>query len=129
MLRKNKDPEDKVINIEAAMKGDIAFDGPVNLQISGKFEGELKTKGILTIAEQAEVKAKIIKGEHIKVFGKVKGDIVSSSRLELFPPASVTGNIHAPVLIVNEGVKLRGRCYIPAEAKKSKSRKGSKKKK
>ncbi|MCF7877722.1 MAG: polymer-forming cytoskeletal protein [Candidatus Omnitrophica bacterium] len=120
--------KDKVINIEAAMKGNLIFSGPVNLQISGKFEGELETKGVLTIGEGAEVKAKTIKGEDIKILGKVKGDIISSKRIELSSPASVTGNIHAPVLVVNEGVKLRGRCYIPPEVKKTKSKKGSKKK-
>lgn len=128
MFKKNRDEDEKIINITATFKGNLVFNDPVNLKISGKFEGELETKGVLTIGEGAEVKAKTIKGEDIKILGKVKGDIISSSRVELSSPASVTGNIHAPVLIVNEGVRLKGCCYIPPESKKSRPKKGSKKK-
>lgn len=128
MFKKNRDADEKIINITATFKGNLVFKDPVNLKISGKFEGELETKGVLTIGEGAEIKAKTIKGEVIKILGKVKGDIISSSRVELSPPASVTGNIHAPVLIVNESVRLKGCCYIPPEAKKSRPKKGSKKK-
>jgi len=120
--------EGRIINIEATMKGNLVFNNPVNLKISGKFEGELETKGILIIGEQAEVKTKIIKGEDIKILGKVKGDIIASSRLELSPPGLVIGNIQAPILIVKEGAALKGHCDISAVEEKE-SKKDSEKKK
>ena len=127
MLRSSK-REEKIINIEATMKGNLVFNDPVNLKISGKFEGELETKGTLIIGEQAEVKTKIIKGEDIKILGKVNGDIISSSRLELSPPGLVIGNIQAPILIIKEGAGLKGHCDISA-AEKKESKKHSKNKK
>ena len=63
---------EKIIDIEAGMQGNVKFSSPINLRINGKFEGELEVEGILTIGEQADVKAKIIKGESIKISGKVK---------------------------------------------------------
>jgi len=109
------------------MKGNLVFNNPVNLKISGKFEGELETKGTLIIGEQAEVKTKIIKGEDIKILGKVKGDIIASSRLELSPPGLIIGNIQAPILIVKEGAGLKGHCEVTAifegEFKKSSKKK------
>ncbi|NQU78745.1 polymer-forming cytoskeletal protein, partial [Candidatus Woesearchaeota archaeon] len=48
----------------------------------------------------------------------VKGNIVSSTRLELSATAKVTGNIKAPILIVNEGATLKGKCQVPAEDEK-----------
>ena len=96
---------------------------PVNLKISGKFEGELETKGVLRIGEKADVKTKVIKGEDIVIAGKVKGNIVSSERLELSATAKVEGNIIAPILVINEGAMLKGNCQVPVEPEESKSKK------
>lgn len=111
--------EGEVINIEAGMEGNLKFNNPINLRISGKFEGELETKGTLIIGEKADVKAKTIKGENISIEGKVRGNIVSTKRLELSPSARVIGNIEAPVLVIHEGAKLKGDCQMPIEDEKS----------
>ena len=79
--------------------------------------------------EKADVKAKIIKGENITITGKVKGDVESSGRLELSASAKVTGNIKAPILVVNEGAMLKGHCQVPIDVEKSESKESSKKKK
>lgn len=129
MFKKKNKPKRELIDIEAGMEGDVKFSTPVNLKISGKFEGRLETKGDLSIGEKADVKAKIIKGENIKVAGKVSGDIVSSKYLELSAPAKVTGNIKAPILVIHQGAVLKGRCQVPAEDKKTPPKKSSKKKK
>ena len=121
--------EGNFIDIEAGMEGDVKFITPVNLKINGKFDGKLKTKGILIIGEKADVNAKIIEGEDIKVAGKVKGDIISSKRLELSSSASVTGNIKAAILIINEGASLKGHCQVPTEEKISKHKESPKSKK
>jgi len=110
--------EDKFVDIKAGVEGNVKFSSPVNLKISGKFDGDLETMGILIIGEKAEVKSKAIKGEDITIAGKVKGNIVSSTRLELSATAKVTGNIKAPILIVNEGATLKGKCQVPAEDEK-----------
>ena len=121
--------EGNFIDIEAGMEGNIKFSTPVNLKINGKFEGALETKGVLIIGEKADIKAKIIKGESIQVAGKVKGDIVSSKRLELSPSASVTGNIKAAVLVISEGALLKGHCQVPIEDETSKHKETQKSKK
>ena len=72
----------KIIDIETGMQGNMKFSGPINLRISGSFEGELEMKGTLIIGENANVKVGTIRGENIKIQGKVKGDIVCN-RLEL----------------------------------------------
>jgi len=127
MFKKNDKPTtDEVINIEAGMEGSLKFNSPINLRISGKFEGELETKGVLIIGEKADVKAKTIKGDNITIEGKVKGDIISSKRLELSATARVIGNVEAPILVVQEGAMLKGDCSMPvedAERKESTSKK------
>jgi len=114
----SRSKEDKFVDIKAGVEGNVKFSSPVNLRISGKFKGNLETMGILIIGEKAEVETKAIKGEDITIAGKVKGNIVSSIRLELSATAKVTGNIKAPILIVNEGATLKGKCQVPAEDEK-----------
>ena len=63
------------------------------------------------------------------LLGKVKGNIVCSKRLELIFPAKVIGNIKAPILIVNEGAVLKGKCEMPIEDEKRELKKHTKKRK
>jgi len=129
MFKKNDLPQtdDKVINIEAGIQGNLKFTGPVNLRLNGDFEGDLEAKGILTIGEKADVKAKTIKGDSITIAGRVKGDIICSKRLELSASARVIGSIEAPVLVIQEGAMLKGDCQMPVEETERKE--GSSKKK
>lgn len=122
MFKKNKKPKtNEVINIEAGMEGSLKFNNPINLRISGKFEGELETKGVLIIGEKADVKVKTIKGDEITILGRVKGDIICSKRLQLDPSARVMGNIEAPVLVIQEGAMLKGDCLMPVEDERKES--------
>ena len=107
--------KEKVLDIEARMEGNLKFNTPTNLRINGNFVGELETKGTLTIGEKADVKAKIIKGENIIIAGKVSGNIISTKCLTLSSSAKVIGDIKAPLLVVNEGAILKGKCQMPIE--------------
>ena len=128
MFKKNDLPqtEDKTINIEAGMQGNLKFTGPVNLRLNGEFEGDLEARGVLIIGEKANVKAKTVKGDNITISGKVEGDVICSKRLELSASARVIGNVETPILVMAEGSLLKGDCQMPVEAAESK---GSAKKK
>ncbi|MDP3786044.1 MAG: polymer-forming cytoskeletal protein [Candidatus Omnitrophota bacterium] len=130
MFKKNDKPiaEGEVINIEAGIEGNVKFSGPVNLRLNGKFEGELETKGTLIIGEKADVKVKTLKGDTITIAGRVKGDIISSKRLELAATARVIGNIEAPILVIQEGAILKGDCQMPVEDEKGERKESTKKK-
>jgi len=123
MFKKGKSKlQGKVIDIDSGMEGNLKFSTPVNLKINSRFEGTLETKGTLIIGEKADIEAKIVKGEDITIFGKVKGDIVSSKRLELTTSAEVIGNIETPRLIVKEGAILKGNCYVSTKAEKDEAK-------
>jgi len=128
MFKKNDLPQtdDKVINIEAGIQGNLKFTGPVNLRLNGDFEGDLEAKGILTIGEKANVKAKTVKGDSVTISGRVEGNVICSKRLELTASARVIGNVETPILVMAEGALLKGDCQMPTDAVESK---GSPKKK
>lgn len=85
-----------------------------------------KRKGVLIIGENADVKAKTVRGDTITIAGKVKGDIVCNKRLELSSSGRVIGNIETPLLVVQEGAILKGSCQMPAEEEKGPSKKKDK---
>ena len=114
-LKKQEQSEEKVLDINATMQGTMVFKDPVNLRISGEFEGKLDTKGKLTIGENAEVKADI-NGEDITIAGKVVGSIVATKRLNLIAPANITGDIITSSLVVFDGAVLNGNCKMASLA-------------
>ncbi len=115
MMGKNRGrvetPEARVLDVSASMQGSLTFQEPVSLRISGRFEGQLQTKGDLTIGQHAVVKAEII-GEAITIAGHVAGKVVAKSSLKIIPPGVVTGEIWTPVLRVEEGALLDGAVHM-----------------
>ncbi len=110
----NREPEERVIEINAQMQGSLSFKDPVNLKINGNFVGTLDTKGTLTIGSSATVEAHIT-GENIVLAGKVKGDVIAKKMLVLMPTAVLTGNISTPKLNIVEGAIFQGRCQMLEE--------------
>lgn len=104
-------PEEKKIEINAQMHGSLSFKDPVNLKISGNFNGTLDVRGTLTIGETAAVEAHI-SGENIVIAGKVNGDINARKMLVLMPTAVLTGNITTPKLNIVEGAIFQGQCQM-----------------
>ena len=98
---------EKWLEVDASMTGTLAFKDPVNLQINGRFEGTLDTKGNLSIGEHAQVKA-TIQGESIAVSGTVSGNITATTRVELHATARLTGKVATPRLTVHDGAILHG---------------------
>lgn len=108
--------EEKILDVDASMQGTLSFKDPVNLQINGKFEGTLDTKGALTIGEKAFVNANII-GDEVTIAGRVTGEIVANKSLKLVAPARVDGTIKTPLLYVAEGAVLNGNCQMTGDVK------------
>ncbi|MCK9433068.1 MAG: polymer-forming cytoskeletal protein [Candidatus Omnitrophica bacterium] len=106
-----KNLEEKTLDVDAAMQGTLSFKDPVNLKINGKFEGNLDTRGNLTIGNTAMINADIV-GDNIIVGGRVKGKITAKERLTLLPQAVVEGDIYPAKLNITEGAVFEGRCSM-----------------
>lgn len=111
MLGKSKKTEEKVLDVDASMQGTMSFKDPVNLQINGRFEGTLDTRGTLTIGEKAFVSANIT-GDEITIAGRVTGEVIAKKSLKLISPARVDGNIRTPLLEISKGAVLNGNCQM-----------------
>ena len=101
----------RIVDVSASMQGSLVFQEPVNLRISGQFEGSLQTKGNLTIGEHAVVKAEIT-GETITIAGQVAGKVLAKNSLKIASSAVVTGEIWTSVLCVEEGARFDGTLHM-----------------
>ncbi len=106
-----KKMEEKILDVDASMQGTLRFKDPVNLRINGKFEGNLETKGNLTIGQTAQIIADIV-GDNIIIGGRTKGRITAKERLTLLPTAIVEGDIYPAKLNVAEGAIFEGDCSM-----------------
>jgi len=109
--QKEEEPTDKTIDINAQMQGSLTFADPVNLKITGNFQGTLNTKGTLTIGAKAIVEADI-QGDNIIIAGQVTGDLLAKTMLVLMPTAVFNGKISTPKLNIVEGAIFQGQCNM-----------------
>ena len=107
---------EQVIEVTASMQGSLTFRDPVNLRISGRFEGSLETLGRLTIGERAQVQAQIT-GEFITIAGQVSGKLVARRQLRVTGSGRITGEVWTPSLLVEEGAVLDGMCHMAEAAR------------
>lgn len=106
-----KSNEEKILDVDASMQGTLTFKDPVNLRINGRFEGNLETKGNLTVTSSASVTADIV-GDIVVIGGRVKGKIIAHQRLTLLSTAIVEGDIYPVRLAITEGALFEGRCFM-----------------
>lgn len=97
------------------IEGKLSFKGSV--RIEGQVDGEIFADDSVILGDTAQVRAQI-KAATIIVQGKVTGDLIAKTRVELRAPATLVGNIQTPSLVIHEGVVFEGRCAMgetPAE--------------
>jgi cytoskeletal protein CcmA (bactofilin family) len=114
-MKKNRKPGEMPpldIDIDAFIGEGTYFEGKLTfrgvVRIDGEVKGELKCDGTLIVGEAGVVNATISTRDAV-IRGKVSGDVRADGRLELKHPCSITGNITAPVLVVDEGVSINGK--------------------
>jgi cytoskeletal protein CcmA (bactofilin family) len=96
--------------------GDVLkFTGEVRfrsmLRIDGHFSGHVTSSdGTLIVSDGARLTQTVINVAIARINGSVEGDIRASKELVLGRTASVTGEVSAAALTVEEGAVLNGSC-------------------
>ena len=93
----------------AEIEGKFTFSGTV--MINGKLRGEISSNDTLIVGEKGVINASIRAGV-VLVSGEVVGNIAGIERVELRGTARVSGDIEAPVVVVDEGVQFDGHCRM-----------------
>ena len=94
---------------DSLLEGSMTFKGKARLD--GAFKGEINGTGTLLVGPEARVEADI-EADSVIISGQVVGDVVGRKRIELHAPGKLTGNISAPLVVMDEGVLFEGNCRM-----------------
>ena len=95
---------------DASIEGNIEFEGTIRMD--GNFKGKITSPdGVVIIGAQAVIDAEITV-DSVIVMGKFTGFIDARNRIELFPPAEVSGDIKSPLVAMEAGVAFQGNCVM-----------------
>ncbi len=111
---KNKGSISTFLGPEAHVEGTIHFENTIRLD--GRVKGAVKGEaGTLIVGKTADIEAEIHVGVAV-IMGRVRGAVVAEKRIEIYAPAEVTGDIRAPVVSMEKGVRFNGNCGIGGQA-------------
>lgn len=103
------------VNIE----GSIDFQDTIRLD--GNFKGKISGKeGTLIVGEKAVIDAEIEVHAAI-IMGQVNGTVCARDRIEVFPPAKLSGDLIAPSVAIEKGVVFNGSCQMSPEGEAGKA--------
>ncbi|RMH05820.1 MAG: polymer-forming cytoskeletal protein [Nitrospirae bacterium] len=84
-------------------RGTITNHGTV--QVDGRFEGEIYTRGSLLVGASGVIDAKVRAGTIVSQ-GTITGDIVAKKQVHLLGTARMEGSLQTPQLLMEEGTTL-----------------------
>jgi cytoskeletal protein CcmA (bactofilin family) len=116
-MKKDRGPDSisTFIGVDAFFKGHLNFKGTI--RVDGKVQGEINSAdGTVIIGEKATVEANLTVGVAI-VMGTVSGSIDAANRIEVCPPARITGDLKAPVISIEPGGMFNGSCAMTSKGK------------
>lgn len=93
------------------VKGDLKSSGTI--RVDGRLEGTLHTTGDVIVGEGGVLVADV-HASSILVAGEVQGQVKATARLEISSSGKIQGDVETPVLVVNEGGRLDGKCTMTA---------------
>ena len=97
---------------------DVVMDGTLrtagDLRVAGRATGELHCEGTLTIADGAEVDARVVAGRLV-VAGTLSGEITCCGKLHLLPTARVSGRLTTATLAIEDGARYQGELRMATE--------------
>lgn len=96
---------------ESVIAADLAIEGKIegsgHVRIAGKFKGDVKVQGNLTIEQGAKVSGGVI-AHKVTLAGELEGNIASAQQVELQQTGVINGDLKAGSLTVAAGSRIRG---------------------
>jgi cytoskeletal protein CcmA (bactofilin family) len=96
---------------ESLIASDLTIEGKIegtgHIRIAGKFKGDVKVQGNLTIEQGAKV-AGGVAASKVTLAGELDGNIDSAQQVELLQSGVINGDLKAGSLTVAAGSRIRG---------------------
>lgn len=88
------------------------LNGKGNYHIQGEVAGDGDIEGAVVLAAGGCWKGDVT-ADYVQIAGKVEGNVVARSKIDLAPTAVVTGDLSAPVIAIAEGALYEGAISRP----------------
>jgi cytoskeletal protein CcmA (bactofilin family) len=98
-------PITTILGPKTDFDGVMEFDN--SIQIQGKFEGEIRSKGLVVVDMGAYVKANI-SASVVIIAGEVEGNVVGMEKVNILAAGKLVGNIKTAKLKIADGVIFDG---------------------
>ena len=102
----NLKSSESILAAGLTIEGKIEANG--NVRVAGRFQGNVKVNGELTIEPGASIDGEV-RADSVIVGGEVRGHIVSTSRVEFKESGTLVGDLKAGSLAVAARSKMRGK--------------------
>ena len=102
-----KSEETTIISNGVKIEGKITCSG--NIRVDGEIQGDIFSKGNITIGEVAKVNGKL-NANVITIGGKVSGIVRAKDKIILDSKSYLKGDIITKNLVIEEGAKFDGNC-------------------
>ena len=115
---------------ESVIAADLVIEGKIegsgHVRIAGKFKGDVKVQGNLTIDQGARVSGGV-SAQKVSLAGELDGNIESAQQVGLLPSGMINGDVKAGSLTVAAGSRIRGHveCGWDKDGKSTKAETGS----
>ncbi|MCF8034206.1 MAG: polymer-forming cytoskeletal protein [Desulfarculaceae bacterium] len=96
-------------------EGLLTFKGQA--RVDGEFKGEIQGEGLVLVGSSAMVEAKI-RADRVVISGRVTGNVEATERIELKKPGNLIGDVTAPLVMMEEGVRFEGHCHMALDQDK-----------
>lgn len=97
---------------ESVIASDLTVEGKIegsgHVRIAGRFKGDIKVQGNLTVDKGAKVTAGAIAASKVALAGELEGNIAGAQHVELLNTGAITGDVKAGSLTVAPGSRIRG---------------------
>jgi cytoskeletal protein CcmA (bactofilin family) len=106
--------------VETVLGPDVAFKGSIvsknSIRIDGELHGSIMGESGVIIGEKAIIRGNI-QAKQVIIGGKIKGNIVSSYRIDLQNTAQVEGDLSTHILNIVDGAIFEGNCHMEEHEK------------
>jgi cytoskeletal protein CcmA (bactofilin family) len=97
----------------------VTLEGTLQLKgtfrIDGNVKGNIISENTVVLGEGARVEGQI-EGNRVVIAGRFDGVIFARGRVEIEAKGVVTGEVHAPCMVIDPGGIFDGRCHMLASS-------------
>lgn len=105
------------------LEEDFFFEGDIKTQdalmVKGSIKGTIESDNLIVVGPMSVLNADI-KTRVLQCFGKIVGNISASEEIYIHAPASIMGDLSAPLLTIEKGCSVNGKISMPISIQKTK---------